>query len=201
MEDLIIHANILYDHPTTEREIPQSNIPPQPKSPPLPPTPAGEPVPPVTYGSKSTKTAIIHPEPTKADARSVSPPQDFNPRLPPRPNNSIHPSSRIATSPSKSKSHPEKPLPLIVPEQEELQLHQKLTSSRSTSSSSLSSSSSTSPPVSAVERRQRNSVTFPTQPELVAAIPSEAPAQESASVGESNVPVERITKATDSNAK
>lgn len=97
MEDLIGHAHILYDTPVA------------PYSPPLPPTPVGESVPPITYGSKTTKVATVLPPSLSA--------QDFTPSLPPRPNNSIHPSSRAAHSPNKSKSFPEKLLPLAVPEQ------------------------------------------------------------------------------------
>jgi len=94
MDDLIIHAHLLYDH-----DIGQN-------SPPLPPTPAGEPIPHVTYGSKNTRVARV-------PAEGPSPiPQDFTPRLPARPNNSIHPSARInSSSPTKSRALPEKALP------------------------------------------------------------------------------------------
>lgn len=96
MDDLIIHAHLLYDH-----DIGQN-------SPPLPPTPAGEPIPQVTYGSKSTKVARVPP----AECPSQTVPQDFTPRLPARPNNSIHPSARINSgSPTKSRALPEKALP------------------------------------------------------------------------------------------
>jgi len=102
MDDLIIHAHLLYDH-----DVGQS-------SPPLPPTPAGEPIPQVTYGSKSTKVATVPP----ADGPSPTP-QDFTPRLPPRPNNSIHPSARTNPgSPAKSRALPEKALPPMQIEEE-----------------------------------------------------------------------------------
>ncbi|KAF5377182.1 hypothetical protein D9615_006332 [Tricholomella constricta] len=85
MEDLIIHAHVLYDEHTNN-----------PHSPPLPPTPAGEPVPVYAYGSKSTKVTNVPPTPTdNVTAPQVSSsPQDFTPRLPPRPTSSIHPSLR-----------------------------------------------------------------------------------------------------------
>ena len=98
MEDLIVHANTLYDTPAV------------PNSPPLPPTPAGEPVPPLTYGSKTTIISTVPSIPSSISA------QDFTPSLPPRPNNSIHISSRASYSPNKSKSYPEKALERIVAE-------------------------------------------------------------------------------------
>ncbi|KAF9523586.1 hypothetical protein CPB83DRAFT_862570 [Crepidotus variabilis] len=180
MEDLIVHAHILYDHPQLEQPV----SPPQPQSPPLPPTPAGEPVAPITYGSKTTKMAIIQPDSAKADIRPVSPPQDFMPRLPPRPNNSIHPSSRLATSPSRSRAYPEKPLPLTVPEQQEL--HQKRASDES-------SSHSTSPPGSASEKSERNSVMFPVRNEGVPVTSSDAPPKPaSLAEGNPNPPPEAV---------
>lgn len=97
MEDLILHAHILYDHEVVH------------PSPPLPPTPAGEPVPPVSYGTKRTKVATI---PSFTDALPPLLTHDFTPRLPPRPNNSIHPSGRGNTSsPTKFRAPllPEKP--------------------------------------------------------------------------------------------
>jgi len=100
MEDLILHAHILYEHETG------------PSSPPLPPTPMGEPVPQISYGSKMTKVATVFPE---APA-PPSPGQDFTPRLPARPNNSIHPSSRATPASPTKLRHPEKPLPLTVQE-------------------------------------------------------------------------------------
>ena len=100
MEDLIIYAHTLYDHPTA------------PNSPPLPPTPLGEPVPAFTYGSKTTKVTTVLP-----DTLPSFLPQDFAPVLPARPNNSLHPSSRAPNSPNKSRAYPEKALPLTVPEQ------------------------------------------------------------------------------------
>ena len=103
MDDLIIHAHLLYDH-----DVGQS-------SPPLPPTPAGEPVPQVTYGSKSTKVSRVPP----AEGPPPTLPQDFTPRLPPRPNNSIHPSARTNPgSPTKSRALPEKALPPMQTEEE-----------------------------------------------------------------------------------
>lgn len=97
MEDLITYAHALYDQPGP------------PQSPPLPPTPAGEPVPVVTYGSKTTKVTTLPPDGSQS--------QDFTPTLPSRPNDSLHPSSRAFTSPSKFKAYPEKSLPVIASEQ------------------------------------------------------------------------------------
>ena len=128
MEDLIIHAHTLYESPV-------------PYSPPLPPTPIGEPVPALTYGSKMTKVTTV-PPPTPPTLSS----QDFTPSLPPRPNNSIHPSSRGSSSPSKSKSYPEKALPLAVPDQ------------------TLAEIPSPPSPVSTLSE-ERNSVQFPIQSE------------------------------------
>lgn len=80
MEDLITHAGIIFaDHGGNN-------------SPPLPPTPLGEPTPQYSYGSKSTKVANVN--------------EDFTPRLPPRPANSIHPSARSQTSPTKDRRDP-----------------------------------------------------------------------------------------------
>ncbi len=104
MEDLITYAHVLYDQPGP------------PHSPPLPPTPAGEPVPVVTYGSKTTKVTTLPP-----DGFASSQSQDFTPTLPSRPNDSLHPSSRAFTSPSKFKAHPEKSLPVIASEQPQVE--------------------------------------------------------------------------------
>ncbi|KAF8058244.1 hypothetical protein FPV67DRAFT_1565725 [Lyophyllum atratum] len=108
MEDLIIHAHILYDeHPI-------------PHSPPLPPTPAGEPIPVYTYGSKRTKVASVPPSTPTASTTAPqvsSSPQDFTPRLPLRPASSIHPSSRAnPQTPTRGRTEaPPLPLPLHVP--------------------------------------------------------------------------------------
>ncbi|KAF8167804.1 hypothetical protein B0H34DRAFT_683101 [Crassisporium funariophilum] len=102
MEDLIMHAHILYDHDGG------------PYSPPLPPTPAGEPIPLISYGSKTTKVASV--PPSSSDGSTALSPQDFTPRLPARPNNSIHPSSRVnAGSPTKSKVRTDKATPSLPP--------------------------------------------------------------------------------------
>ncbi|KAJ3556479.1 hypothetical protein NM688_g2008 [Phlebia brevispora] len=102
MEDLIIHANVLF----------QSNA-----SPPLPPAPAGEPVPSLSYGTVHTRVSEMPVQPRR---RTPSPPtrvqdafvapalprsmqgseshsaltEDFAPQMPARPTNSIHPSLR-----------------------------------------------------------------------------------------------------------
>ncbi|KAJ7102322.1 hypothetical protein B0H15DRAFT_943256 [Mycena belliarum] len=95
MEDLIMHAHILYDDNAAHH------------SPPLPATPAGEPVPQLYYGSKRTHVATVPPSspPNRADTAS---PQDFTPRLPNRPASSIHPSARAnpPASPTKDRSAP-----------------------------------------------------------------------------------------------
>ncbi|TDL28854.1 hypothetical protein BD410DRAFT_760544 [Rickenella mellea] len=79
MEDLIIHANKLFDDKSSTSS-----------SPPLPPAPAGEPILSYGYGSSYTQFASMPPR------RSTDVPhgQDFTPQLPPRPSNSIHPSRR-----------------------------------------------------------------------------------------------------------
>ncbi|KAG6885717.1 hypothetical protein C0993_010890 [Termitomyces sp. T159_Od127] len=82
MEDLIVHAHILYSEHSSHY------------SPPLPPTPTGEPVPVVTYGSKSTKVANVPISTSNDSALEAMSPQDFTPRLPARPTSSIHPSLR-----------------------------------------------------------------------------------------------------------
>ncbi|KAF8973677.1 hypothetical protein BDZ97DRAFT_1900477 [Flammula alnicola] len=136
MEDLISHANLLYDHDVV------------PHSPPLPPTPAGEPVPQVSYGTKRTKVATL---PPLSDTSILLSPQDFTPRLPPRPNNSIHPSSRINTgSPSKSRALPEKAIPLTHPD---------ATLEESPPSSPTDQSFMTTEEM----KDDRNSISFPTQ--------------------------------------
>ncbi|KAF7339971.1 Rho GTPase-activating protein 27 [Mycena venus] len=90
MEDLILHAHILYDdHPTNH-------------SPPLPATPAGEPVPDIYYGSKRTAVATVPPS-SPPNREATASPQDFTPRLPTRPANSIHPSARANPPPSPTK--------------------------------------------------------------------------------------------------
>ena len=101
MEDLIIHAHILFpEHPSHY-------------SPPLPPTPAGEPVPVYPYGSKSTKVANVLPSTPSNNAAShaMLSPQDFTPRLPARPTSSIHPSLR-ANPQSPTKAYHDNPPPL-----------------------------------------------------------------------------------------
>jgi hypothetical protein len=102
MEDLIMHAHILYDDNAVHH------------SPPLPATPAGEPVPEIYYGSKKTHVTTVPPSSPPNRAETVSP-QDFTPRLPTRPANSIHPSARAnpPPSPSKERGHvPPPPIPL-----------------------------------------------------------------------------------------
>ncbi|KAF8528039.1 RhoGAP-domain-containing protein [Hysterangium stoloniferum] len=76
MEDLIVHAPLLFD----DRTIPVLH------EPPLPPAPSGEPKPKYDYGSSYTRTHTLLPRPQDS--------QDFTPRLPPRPEQSIHPSHR-----------------------------------------------------------------------------------------------------------
>ncbi|KAG5352722.1 hypothetical protein C0989_000875 [Termitomyces sp. Mn162] len=101
MEDLIIHAHILFpEHPSHH-------------SPPLPPTPAGEPVPVYAYGSKSTKVSSVPPSTPNNNTAShaTSSPQDFTPRLPARPTSSIHPSLR-ANLQSPTRTYPDNPPPL-----------------------------------------------------------------------------------------
>ncbi|KAG6891083.1 hypothetical protein C0995_014173 [Termitomyces sp. Mi166 len=102
MEDLIIHAHILYS------EYPSHY------SPPLPPTPAGEPVPVYTYGSKNTKVASVTlSTPNNNTTFHATSPQDFTPRLPARPTSSIHPSSRAnPQSPTRTYHDSPPPLPL-----------------------------------------------------------------------------------------
>jgi hypothetical protein len=140
MEDLIIHAHILYDHDTA------------PHSPPLPPTPAGEPIPPVSYGTKRTKVATIPPIHTSETLSPLLSPQDFTPRLPARPNNSIHPSSRaIPGSPTKLRAPLDKALPsteVDVPEEDS-------PSSSPTAESFITTTEETKDDI--------NSINFPTQ--------------------------------------
>ncbi|KAJ7101010.1 hypothetical protein C8R43DRAFT_245108 [Mycena crocata] len=90
MEDLIMHAHVLYDDNAVQQ------------SPPLPATPAGEPVPQLYYGSKRTHVATVPPSSPPNRAGTASP-QDFTPRLPTRPANSIHPSARANPPPSPTK--------------------------------------------------------------------------------------------------
>ncbi|KAF7306583.1 Glucosamine 6-phosphate N-acetyltransferase [Mycena indigotica] len=105
MEDLILHAHILYDDQPIHH------------SPPLPATPAGEPVPPVVYGSKRTQVATVPPSSPPNRATTASP-QDFTPRLPSRPVSSIHPSARANPPPSPTKERvnvPPPPAPAPAP--------------------------------------------------------------------------------------
>lgn len=99
MEDLIMHAHILYDDNAVNQE------------PPLPATPAGEPLPEVYYGSKRTHVATVPPSSPPNRAATASP-QDFTPRLPTRPANSIHPSARANPPPSPTKERMTAPPPL-----------------------------------------------------------------------------------------
>lgn len=125
MEDLITHANVLF----------QSNV-----SPPLPPAPAGEPVPAISYGSQHTRlTEVPPPLPPRSDSpsirlgqhRSVPPSptrqsqsngtavkanttitsgsEDFAPQLPPRPTDSIHPSLRAGALSGQARQAPQFP--------------------------------------------------------------------------------------------
>jgi len=74
MEDLIVHAPLLFDDRPSQSE------------PPLPPAPSGEPKPKYDYGSSYTQVATLPPR--------LHDGQDFTPSLPPRPGQSIHPSRR-----------------------------------------------------------------------------------------------------------
>lgn len=135
MEDLILHAHILYDYDGG------------PHSPPLPPTPTVEPIQ-VTYGSKTTKVANV--PSALSDSRSAPPPEDFTPRLPSRPNSSIHPSSRAnAGSPTKLQTRYEKGSLLSLPD---------TTPEESPPLSPIDQGS-----VSDVFHYERNSVSFPVQ--------------------------------------
>jgi len=135
MEDLIVHAHILYDYDGG------------PHSPPLPPTPTGEPIQ-ITYGSKTTKVANV--PPPSFDSTTAPLPEDFTPRLPPRPNSSIHPSSRAnAGSPTKLQTRYEKGSLLSLPD---------TSPEESPPLSPIDQGS-----VSDVSHYERNSVSFPLQ--------------------------------------
>ncbi|KAF7320004.1 Glucosamine 6-phosphate N-acetyltransferase [Mycena kentingensis (nom. inval.)] len=102
MEDLILHAHVLYDdHPVQH-------------SPPLPATPAGEPVPQLYYGSKRTQITSVPPA-SPINRNETASPQDFTPRLPARPTSSIHPSARANPPPSPTKDRVVVPPPPPVP--------------------------------------------------------------------------------------
>ncbi|KAJ6575529.1 hypothetical protein B0H10DRAFT_1963810 [Mycena sp. CBHHK59/15] len=105
MEDLILHAHILYDENGAGVDNAVHH------SPPLPATPAGEPVPQLYYGSKRTQIATVPPSSPPNRATTASP-QDFTPRLPNRPPNSIHPSARANPPPSPTKDRGNAPSPL-----------------------------------------------------------------------------------------
>ncbi|KAF5312338.1 hypothetical protein D9619_002972 [Psilocybe cf. subviscida] len=144
MEDLIVHAHLIYDH-----EAPHS-------SPPLPPTPAGEAGAEVTYGTKRTKITTIPPEGMTPLSPPLSPPQDFTPRLPARPNNSIHPSSRMLTgSPTKLQPHKALPRPMFpeMPSEEQLSIESTSPTTPTDQSSIMTSDT--------LERI--NSISFPVQ--------------------------------------
>ncbi|KAJ7169513.1 hypothetical protein C8R46DRAFT_1217206 [Mycena filopes] len=98
MEDLIMHAHILYDDNAVHH------------SPPLPATPAGEPVPQIYYGSKRTHVATVPPA-SPHNREATASPQDFTPRLPNRPTSSIHPSARANPPPSPNKERTNMPPP------------------------------------------------------------------------------------------
>lgn len=87
MEDIIVHAGVLFD----ERG-------PSSPEPPLPAAPAGEPLPSYGYGSAYTQVATM---PPRRSTEQQSAP-DFTPQLPPRPGNSIHPSRRANAQSSKN---------------------------------------------------------------------------------------------------
>ncbi|THV06112.1 RhoGAP-domain-containing protein [Dendrothele bispora CBS 962.96] len=95
MEDLIIHAHVLFSDDQNLH--------------PLPPPPPGESAPHYPYGSRTTKVANI-PSPINV-SNSPSHSEDFTPRLPPRPANSIHPSARGPSSPTKERIELPPPLP------------------------------------------------------------------------------------------
>lgn len=146
MEDLILHAHILYDDGG-------------PHSPPLPPTPTSEPIQ-VTYGSRTTRVANV-PPPTSFDGTIASPPEDFTPPLPRRPNSSLHPSSRInAGSPTKLQTRYEKGSLLSLPD---------TTPEESPPLSSIDQGS-----VSDVSRYEKNCVSFPLRDGSPLAATSEA---------------------------
>lgn len=84
MEDLITHANVLFD----------DRITPVPLHP-LPPAPSNEPPANFGYGSSYTQFSSVPPREHRSGSQSS---QDFTPQLPPRPSNSIHPSRRANIS-------------------------------------------------------------------------------------------------------
>ncbi|KAJ4476619.1 hypothetical protein J3R30DRAFT_309536 [Lentinula aciculospora] len=90
MEDLINNAHALF-----------SEDPKDTHTHPLPAPPPGEPTPVYSYGSKTTKIVSI-PPPLRNVGLSPSA-EDFTPKLPPRPTNSIHPSARGPSSPTKER--------------------------------------------------------------------------------------------------
>lgn len=93
MEDLITHADVLFD------ERPPPSAPPTTLSHPLPPPPPSERPVSQLYGSSYTQVATVPLRHRKSDSRGS---QDFTPQLPPRPSNSIHPSRRAANQSSRT---------------------------------------------------------------------------------------------------
>ncbi|KAF5384703.1 hypothetical protein D9757_006266 [Collybiopsis confluens] len=111
MEDLINNAHILFaDDPAAAAasspisgSTPAFPPPPQNTQHPLPAPPPGEPTPVYSYGSKTTKTKIVS-IPPALDNAALAVSEDFTPKLPPRPANSIHPSARGPSSPTKERT-------------------------------------------------------------------------------------------------
>ncbi|KAJ4499121.1 hypothetical protein C8R41DRAFT_85507 [Lentinula lateritia] len=96
MEDLISNAHTLFSEDSKESNADNNN-----RAHPLPAPPPGEPTPVYSYGSKTTKIVSI-PPPLRNIGLSPNS-EDFTPKLPPRPANSIHPSARGPSSPTKER--------------------------------------------------------------------------------------------------
>lgn len=96
MEDLISNALTLFSEDSKESNADNNN-----RAHPLPAPPPGEPTPVYSYGSKTTKIVSI-PPPLRNIGLSPNS-EDFTPKLPPRPANSIHPSARGPSSPTKER--------------------------------------------------------------------------------------------------
>ncbi|KAH8120524.1 hypothetical protein DFH11DRAFT_1560466 [Phellopilus nigrolimitatus] len=102
MEDLIVHANVLFDDhvPISQPYSPQSLM--AQNSPlPLPLVGGDEQLSGVGYGSPYTLVTDVSSHQQDPDAPTSSS-QDFTPQLPPRPGNSIHPSRRATFQPTRT---------------------------------------------------------------------------------------------------
>ncbi|EJD04273.1 uncharacterized protein FOMMEDRAFT_146262 [Fomitiporia mediterranea MF3/22] len=151
MEDMIVHANLLFDDkgisasPSKPPRAPPSQSPsPPPNMPgPLPPARSETSTADSDYGASYTQIshALLEPQRPETESPSAST-QDFTPTLPARPGNSIHPSHRSANQSRSTESETDDevapPLPPRPPKLEARAMHASESSVSGSQASPLS---------------------------------------------------------------